>query len=237
MTKLNEKQVLVLGGSSGIGLAAARAFALRGAAVTIGSRSETRLAAALRDLPSGVSSFSLDLRDNGQVEYHLKGRTWDHLVISGAETPMGGIRELSLDDAYAAMDSKFWGAYRAIRAANMAATGSIVLVSGMLSSRPRRGVESQCSVNAALEALGRAAALELAPVRVNTLSPGLIATPLWDDMSEAGREAMYARAASRLPAGRVGAADDCAQMIVEIATNGFATGSTFFLDGGALIAA
>jgi NAD(P)-dependent dehydrogenase (short-subunit alcohol dehydrogenase family) len=135
------------------------------------------------------------------------------------------------------MDSKFWGAYRAARVAQIADNGSITLVSGFLSARPRSGVGVQCAINAAVEGLGRALALELAPARVNTVSPGLIATPLWDGMSADDREAMYARAASRLPAGRVGTPEDVACLILAIATNHFATGSTIYLDGGALVAA
>jgi NAD(P)-dependent dehydrogenase (short-subunit alcohol dehydrogenase family) len=90
--------------------------------------------------------------------------------------------------------------------------------------RPR-GVGLQSAINAAVESLGRALALELAPVRVNTVSPGLIATPFWDGMSDQDREAMYAKAASRLPAGRVGTPEDVAAFILQVATNGFATGS------------
>ncbi len=74
-------------------------------------------------------------------------------------------------------------------------------------------------------------------MRVNTVSPGLIATPLWDGMSADDREAMYARAAARLPAGRVGTPEDVASFILAIAMNRFATGSTIYLDGGALVAA
>lgn len=238
MSLLADKRMLVLGGSSGIGLATARAAASSGARVTIASRSEARLQQALAQLPAGVEMASLDLRDNAAIEaFFDRTGAWDHVVISGAETPIGSVRELSLQDAYAAMDSKFWGAYRACRAARIATGGSITLVSGFLAARPRPGTGAQCAINAALEALGRALALEFAPVRVNTISPGLIATPLWDDMPAEDRAAMYARAASRLPAGRVGAAEDVADFILHVASNGFATGSTFYLEGGALVAA
>jgi len=238
MSVLEGQEVLVIGGSSGIGLAAARAAAMQGAAVTIASRSNARLQAALADLPPQTKSVCLDLRDEAAVEaFFDDGRRWDHLIISGAETPMGSVRDLPLQDAYAAMDSKFWGAYRAARVARLSERGSITLVSGFLSVRPRAGTGLQCAINAALEALGRALALELAPVRVNTVSPGLIATALWDDMSAQDRDAMYARASSRLPVGRVGTAEDVASFILQVATNGFATGSTLYLDGGALIAA
>jgi NAD(P)-dependent dehydrogenase (short-subunit alcohol dehydrogenase family) len=238
MSALKGQAVLVVGGSSGIGQATARAAAERGARVTIASRSQARLEQALAQLPKGVRSAALDLRDDASVARFFDAETvWDHIVISGAETPMGPVRDLSLADAYAAMDSKFWGAYRVARAAKLSEAGSLTLVSGFLSLRPRPGTGLQSAINAALEAFGRALALELAPVRVNTVSPGLIATPLWNDMGQEARDGMYARAAARLPVGRVGAPEDVASLIVELAANGFATGATVYLDGGGLIAA
>jgi len=235
MSAFDGKSVLVLGGSSGIGHAVAGVAAERGARVTIASRTESRLETALKTLPQGVASAQVNLRDDADV--FGDGRLWDHIVISGAETPMGSVRELPLADAYAAMDSKFWGAYRAARAARFADKASLTLVSGFLSQRPRPGIGLQCAINAAVESLGRALALELAPVRVNTVSPGLIATPLWDDMGKDARDGMYARAAGRLPVGRVGRPEDVATLILELASNGFASGSTVFLDGGSLVAA
>ena len=238
MSAFEGKSVLVLGGSSGIGQAVAGAPAERGAHVTIASRTEARLDAALKVLPQGVAAAQINLREDTDVErFFGDDRLWDHIVISGAETPMGSVRELPLADAYAAMDSKFWGAYRAARAAKFAEKASLTLVSGFLSQRPRPGIGLQCAINAAVESLGRALALELAPVRVNTVSPGLIATPLWDDMGQDAREGMYARAAGRLPVGRVGQPEDVASLILELASNGFASGSTVFLEGGSLVAA
>jgi NAD(P)-dependent dehydrogenase (short-subunit alcohol dehydrogenase family) len=238
MSAFLDKRVLVLGGSSGIGQATASAANERGGRVTIASRSPERLAAALRDLPQGVDSAVLDVRDDAGVErFFGEGPVWDHVVICGAETPMGSVREQPMAEAHAAMDSKFWGAYRVARAAKLAETGSLTLVSGILSQRPRPGIGVQSAINAAVEALGRALALELAPVRVNTVSPGLIATPLWDDMGDAARKAMYARASAALPVRRIGAPADVASLILELAGNGFATGSTVYLDGGRLIAA
>lgn len=238
MSALDGKRILVLGGSSGIGLATARAAAEMGALVTIASRSATRLQDAMETLPAHIQSAVLDLRDDAIVENFFKdGPVWDHLVISGAETPMGSVRTMPLADAYAAMDSKFWGTYRVARTAKLSQQGSITLISGILSVRPRPGIGVQSAINAAVEALGRALALELAPVRVNTVSPGIIATPLWDYMPPDDRAAMYTRATNRLPAGRVGTPEDVASMILSLITNGFATGSTFYLDGGSLIAA
>jgi NAD(P)-dependent dehydrogenase (short-subunit alcohol dehydrogenase family) len=95
----------------------------------------------------------------------------------------------------------------------------------------------QGAINAALEALARGLALERAPVRVNTVSPGLVDTPLYAAMSDADRQAMFDKAAARLPARRVGQPEDIASAILFVATNPFATGSTVTVDGGGTIAA
>ncbi len=89
---------------------------------------------------------------------------------------------MSLADAAAAMESKFWGAYRVARAARINDGGSLTLISGFLSERPLATAVLQGAINAALEALARRLALELAPVRVNAVSPGMIETPIWDDL-------------------------------------------------------
>jgi NAD(P)-dependent dehydrogenase (short-subunit alcohol dehydrogenase family) len=161
---------------------------------------------------------------------------FDHVVISAAQTPGGPVRELALSDAYAAMNSKFWGAYRVARAVKITDSGSLTLVSGFLSVRPNKSSVLQGAINAALEALARGLALELSPVRVNTVSPGLIATPLWAKLNEQARQNMYEGAAARLPAKRVGQPEDVANAIVYLASTPFATGSTVLVDGGGAIA-
>jgi NAD(P)-dependent dehydrogenase (short-subunit alcohol dehydrogenase family) len=109
-------------------------------------------------------------------------------------------------------------------------------VSGFLSVRPRKTSVLQGAINAALEALARGLALELSPVRVNAVSPGLIATPLWSKLDEEARERMYQDAADRLPVRRVGQAEDVTRAILYLASTGYATGSTVLLDGGGAIA-
>jgi NAD(P)-dependent dehydrogenase (short-subunit alcohol dehydrogenase family) len=134
------------------------------------------------------------------------------------------------------MESKFWGAYRVGRAAKITEGGSLTFVSGFLSVRPSASSVLQGAINAALEALARGLALELAPVRVNAVSPGLIATPLWSGMAEEKRAAMFAGAAQRLPARRVGQPEDIANAVMFLMTTSFATGSTVRVDGGGAIA-
>jgi NAD(P)-dependent dehydrogenase (short-subunit alcohol dehydrogenase family) len=231
------QRMLVLGGSSGIGLATAQLAAAAGARVTIASRDKAKLDTALTDLGAGVAAAVLDTGDQAALDrFFAADDAWDHVVISAAQTPSGPVRGLALADARAAMDSKFWGAYRVARLARIREGGSLTFVSGFLSVRPSANSVLQGAINAALEALARGLALELAPVRVNAVSPGLIDTPLWGQMEAEKREAMFARAAANLPARRMGQAEDIARAIVFLATTPFATGSTVRVDGGGAIA-
>ena len=140
-----------------------------------------------------------------------------------------------MEDVRSTMESKFWGAWRIARSVEVRKGGSITLVSGFLSIRPRPNAAITSAANAALESLSRALALELAPVRVNCVSPGIIDTPIRAAMPEEARKDMLAKTAASLPVGRVGYGEDVAQMILAVMTNGFATGSTVYLDGGALV--
>jgi NAD(P)-dependent dehydrogenase (short-subunit alcohol dehydrogenase family) len=233
MFELTGKRVLVVGGTSGIGLAAAQAAAAQGAAVTVASRSAEKVAAATKAIGHGAEGHPLDTTDEAAVEAFFRGGTpWDHVVVSASQTKVALVKELPLADAYASMNSKFWGAYRIARAATIAPGGSLTLVSGFLSIRPRKGAAIQGAINAAVEALTQGLALELAPVRVNAVSPGLIDTPLFDRMPAAARKAMYEHSAATVPSGRVGQAQDVAMQIVVFMTNPFMSGSVVYLDGG-----
>lgn len=242
MSGFDGTRVLVVGGSSGIGQATAASFAAAGARVTIASRSKAKLNAALeaisaRSAAASVTAAELDATDDAAVSaFFSVGEPWDHVVISAAQTPGGPARQLALEDAYSAMNSKFWGAYRIARLVRIREEGSLTLISGYLAARPRATSVLQGAINAALEALGRGLALELSPVRVNTVSPGLIDTPLWNRISAEARQTMYAETAQRLPARRIGQAEDIAHAVLYLAGNRFATGSTVLVDGGAVIA-
>lgn len=232
---LKGRRMLVLGGSSGMGEATARCAALAGAAVTIASRDAGKLAAALARLPAGVASDQVDLCEAAQVEaLFARHVPWDHVVLAGSATKAGPVRGLPLDDAQAAMQNKFWGAYHVGRSARIATGGSLTFVSGVYSQRPVASAVLQGVLNSAVESLGRGLALELAPqrVRVNTVSPSTTATPLWDRLGPEGRQAKFDQMAARLPVGRVADPDDIAQAILLAATNRFMTGATVLVDGG-----
>ena len=237
MQSLSNQRILIIGGSSGIGLATAVGAIAAGATVTIASRNQEKLAAAAATLGGVARTALLDTGDNALVEkFFQQEEPWDHIVISAAQTKGGPVRSLSLGDAEAAMESKFWGAYRVARAARLKEGGSLTFVSGFLSERPSATAVLQGAINAALESLARGLALELAPIRVNAISPGVIATPLWNYLPEEKRNAIFEGAASKLPVRRVGQPQDIANAALFLMTTPFATGSTVRVDGGGVIA-
>ncbi len=180
MLSLEGKEVLVVGGTSGMGLATAQAATKRGARVTVASRSPEKVKAAERLIGSGATGRALDATDDDAVaRFFADGKVWDHVAITAAAVKAGPVRELALGDAYAGMNSKFWGAYRVARAAKIAPDGSLTFVSGLWAHRPVAGMAVVSAINAALEGLARGLALDFAPVRVNCVSPGIIDTPAW----------------------------------------------------------
>jgi NAD(P)-dependent dehydrogenase (short-subunit alcohol dehydrogenase family) len=237
MNKLDGKKVLIVGGSSGIGEAAAHALVELGAQVTIASRDPAKLRAAAARLGGAVHTAVLDTANDASLEAFFAAQgEYDHVVVSAAQTSSGPVRQLPLVDAYASMNSKFWGAYRVARSAKIAAGGSLTLVSGFLSTRPSRTSVLQGAINAALESLARGLALELSPIRVNTVSPGMVATSLWSGMSDEARKDKFEAIAARLPAKRMGQPEDVANAIVYLVRTPYATGSTVLVDGGGAIA-
>lgn len=236
MFELNGARVLVVGGTSGIGLGAAQMAAQLGASVTVASRSAEKVRAAQQLIGRGATGHVLDTGDESAIEKFFAGEAaFDHVVVSASQTQSSPVKELPLATAYANMNSKFWGAYRIARAAPITDQGSLTLISGYLSIRPRKGSAIQGAINAAVEGLSRGLALELAPVRVNCISPGLVNTPLLDRFG-ARKEAMLAEAKKTIPVGMVGESEHIARQIIACMTNPFMTGSTIYLDGGGSIA-
>jgi NAD(P)-dependent dehydrogenase (short-subunit alcohol dehydrogenase family) len=228
------EKVVVVGGSSGIGLATADLAKREGAEVIIASRNAERLKAAAAKI--GVTAIATDVTSDDSVTklFQACGQV-DHVVVTAAQLKSGPFKTVSMDDVRATMESKFWGAWRVARAAGIRKGGSLTLVSGFLSIRPRPNAAIIGSVNGAIESLTRSLAIDLSPVRVNCVSPGLIDTPIRAAMPEAARLDMLAKTAAALPVGRVGLGEDIAQQILAFMTNGFATGSIVYIDGGGLL--
>ena len=235
---LKNKTVVVIGGSSGMGLAVAEKSARSAARVVIASRSQEKLKAAAAQIGGDVHWQVVDTTDEVSVsDLFERLGTVDHLVIPGSSVKTGALRELPLADGLFTMQSKFWGPYLCAKHACINPNGSITLFSGILSRRPGLNDAVLASVNAAVEAMGRALAKDLAPVRVNVISPGMTAgTGAYLKMPEATREGMFESIAQRLPVGRVGRPEDIADVALMLMVNGFITGIVIDVDGGGLIA-
>jgi NAD(P)-dependent dehydrogenase (short-subunit alcohol dehydrogenase family) len=229
-----DSRVLVLGGSSGIGLATAALAADHGASVSIAGRSAEKLARARQDFPAIEHSHVLDMTHHGDVAaFFASSDEWDHVVVAGSETKSAPLRKLPMPDAYAAMQNKFWGAYHVAHACRIRTGGSLTLVSGVFSIRPSAEAVLQGAINAALEGLMRGLALELAPIRVNAISPSVTDTPLWDQkFTPEMRARKFDGYAKRVPLGRIAQARDVAQAIVGVAGNPGITGATLLVDCG-----
>jgi NAD(P)-dependent dehydrogenase (short-subunit alcohol dehydrogenase family) len=229
------KKVVVVGGSSGIGYATAEMAKAQGAEVFIASRNAEKVKAAADKL--GAKGMVADVTDDKSVVdlFRAIGPA-DHVVVSAAQLRTGPFKTVAMDDVRATLEGKLWGAWRCARAAEINAGGSLSLVSGFLSIKPRPNSAIVSVANGALESLTRALALELQPVRVNCVSPGIIDTPIRAAMPEAARKEMLAKTAAALPVKRVGLAEDIAKQIVAFMENGFMTGSIVYLDGGGMIA-
>jgi NAD(P)-dependent dehydrogenase (short-subunit alcohol dehydrogenase family) len=229
------QKVIVVGGSSGIGYSTAAMAKKEGAEVIIASRHADRLKAVAQEL--GATPVATDVTsDESVVSLFRSSGPVDHVVLTAAQLRSGPFKTVSMEDVRATMESKFWGAWRVARAAQIRPGGSLTLVTGFLSIRPRPATAIVGAVNGALESLARSLALELAPVRVNAVSPGIIDTPIRAAMPEAARRDMLAKTAASLPVGRVGTGDDIARQILTFMAVGFATGSIVYIDGGALVA-
>jgi NAD(P)-dependent dehydrogenase (short-subunit alcohol dehydrogenase family) len=236
---LDGKRVVVLGGTSGIGLAVARKAAGEGASIVIASSSQAKVDRALQQLSGSIAGLTIDLTQEDSIRsFFAELGAFDHLVYTAGEPLLSEpLETFSLERAQSFFGVRFWGAFLAVKhgAPLIRKGGSIVLSSGMASRRSRKGWSIISSVCGATEAMTRALAVELAPLRVNLVCPGLVKTELWDSMSTEAREAMYQRAEQNLLVGRPGEADDLAEAYLYLMKNGFSTGQVVVVDGGASV--
>lgn len=230
---LNGKTIIVIGGSSGIGAEVAKQAVARGAHVVLAGR---RLSSTVEN---GVRSEQVDVTDAASLQrlFETVGQ-FDHLVYTaGPAVQAKALIETDLNLAHDNFNVKLWGSLRAIQSALpfLAERGSITLTSGQLGRKTVAGQFIKTGINAATEALGKQLAKELAPRRVNVVSPGVIDTEAYAGLSDEQRLAMFAKAGGALPVGRVGQAEEVAAGYVLAMENGFITGSVIDVDGGGLL--
>jgi NAD(P)-dependent dehydrogenase (short-subunit alcohol dehydrogenase family) len=245
---LVDKRIVIIGGSGGFGLATAKAALAAGAEVIIASNAPAGLEAAKAELGGKVEAYFVDVTDEvGLKDFfekvgpfdHLVTSIADHLVVAAAdgtftERAYGAFLEKDAGVAKATAEVKLWGQFCAALygAPKLREGGSITMFAGCLAGKPERGAVVMSTVNSAVEGLGRALAVELSPIRVNVISPGLADTPLHAVWSQEKRDAVYGALAASLPAKRIGNAEDMAQTVMYLINNRFTTGSVLHPDGG-----
>lgn len=234
--EIGGKKILIVGGTTGMGYAIAKASIQLGAQVIVASRSIDKVNKAATTLGENACGIKVDATNIEDIS-----KMWaeigeiDHLVIAAANIKAIGFLGSNIEDAQSSMDSKFWGAYRIIQNAKIAQNGSILLISGVASRKPGPQAAILSAINSALEAFGKALALELKPIRVNVICPGLIDTEFWDDVPENIKEFMFNKAKTDTPVGRVGQPEEIAQAAMALITNQFITGVVLDVDGGAML--
>lgn len=232
---LEGQRVVVLGGTSGIGLATAKAALDAGAMVTIGGRDRARLDAAMATLGGSAEGAIVDATDRGSLEAALEriGRL-DHLVLSVATGGGAGpIASLDLEVLRRAMEGKVLAFLRALQVAlpRLRADGSVTFVTAASARAAAPGTAGLAANNGALNAAVAPLAVELAPLRVNAVCPGVVHTPIFDKWPAEMRERFFARTKTT-PVGRVGRPEEIARAILFLMTDEFVTGTLLDCDGG-----
>jgi len=236
---LSGKKVIVLGGSSGLGLAAAKAAAAEGANIIIASSNQSKIEKALAELPDGGRGYAVDLSQEKNIKnfFGSVGR-FDHLIFTAGENiTMSMLEDTDIDSGRDFFTIRLWGAFAAVKygKAYINEGGSVTLMSGNFGTRPSKGYSLGATICGAMDAFTRAMAVELAPIRVNNIAAGIIKTNLWDNLSEEDRNGFYKHLESTLLLKRVGEAEDIAQAFVYLMKQPHSTGQSLIIDGGAVL--
>ena len=231
--QLKNRNVLIIGGSSGIGFATAELAQAEGATVTITGRNRDKLDRAAQQL-GAIKTTIVDITNEADVQQLMAQFDHiDHLVVLGASLASGKVVDTPLQELTRPIDERILGAVYAVRhAAPKMSDGSITLTSGLFSTRPIAGMAMAAAAVGGVEAMSRALALELAPIRVNAIAPGYIDTPLLQAAFADQYESVVKAQAATLPVKRIGTAEETARSILFLMTTSFITGEVLHLDGG-----
>src|SRR5246127_5496411 len=235
----DKKRVVIVGGSSGIGLAVAKEAASQGAEVVIVSSNAERVQEAVRSIGGNVRGEAIDVSDEKAVEaFFTKIGAIDHLVFTAGDSlQLHKLADTDLKQARRAFELRYWSVLATVKYASpqIRKGGSIVLTTGVAGRRPHSGWVIAASVCGTIEALTRALAVELAPIRVNAVCPGVVRTNLWQSMNADAREHLYESVGKSLLVGRFGEAPEVAGAYLFLMQEGYGTGQTVVLDGGAVL--
>ncbi len=230
---LQQKKVIIAGGTSGIGLATAKTLAAEGAQVTVTGRDPVKLKEAGN---SRLNAQSLDSMDRAALDAFFSSYgSLDHLVITiGSGKGMGNFADLDLTDLRDAYDRKFWPLLNTVQAAlpHIRPTGSVTIVSAASSKAKLPGTSGLAGINGGLELMMEIWARELKPIRFNAVSPGLVDTPWWDHYGTEAKAAAFKSFSAQIPVGRVAQPEEVADAIQFLVGNEYMTGKVIVIDGG-----
>lgn len=235
---LENRRIVIVGGGSGIAAALAAAAVAAGAEVVLAGRDPERLEKLSGTLGAAASTVRIDLADEQTIiDAAERVGAVDHVVSLASAPANGPVGGLDRADVAAAFDAKVVGPLLLAKhfAPAMRPDGSFLFFSGVAAWRPAAGLAVMATTNGAVSFLAEALAVELAPVRVNALSPGIIDSGAWDRMGD-DKAAFFERTSAANPAGRVGTPDDVARATIGLLTSSFVTGTTLHVDGGGRLA-
>ncbi|RUX45721.1 SDR family oxidoreductase [Mesorhizobium sp. M4A.F.Ca.ET.020.02.1.1] len=232
---------VIIGGSSGIGLATARKLVGPGMKVTITGRNEDKLKNAWKTLGGTVGKASFDATRPGDVRHFFDSLgPFDHLVLAASGGKgLGPFATLDLADIGSGVDEKIRPQLSCLQAAlpTLSKAGSVTFISAVSAQLAAPGIAGIGAINGMLLTVAPILAVELKPLRVNVVAPGVIDTPWWDFLPGEQRQAVFAEYAGKTPVGRIGRAEDVADAIAFLVCNGFMTGQVLTCDGGLRYAA
>ncbi len=233
---LSGQKVVITGITSGIGRASAELLLSKGAEVVVSARTQKKLDTAIAEFDGAISGHVVDLLDVESIKaFFDQVGPYDHLVTPAATGMFAPIRDMDFAAAREIIETKQWGqmqtVYHGVK--QISETGSITLFSGTVTQKPLPGSSMFAAVGAATEAAARVWGLELAPIRVNTIVPGIIETPVWSGLmgDDAAKEAISGFA-DALPVKRAGSPEDIAKAVTFLIDNGFVNGISLVVDGG-----
>ena len=236
-TNLVGKRIVITGITGGIAKASAQRLASQGAEIIVSARNAEKLAQALAGITGKVSGYVMDLLNEDSIKsFFAEVGNFDHLVTPAATSMFAPIAEMNFSAARELIETKQWGQMLCVHHAlpYLSKEGSITLFSGTVTQKPLPGATIFAAAGAASEASGRIWAYELAPLRVNTIVPGVIETDIWSMLNgsdEAAKEQLDA-IAGLLPVGHVGRPDDIAKAVSFLVDNTFVNGISLVVDGG-----
>jgi len=232
---LSNKIVVVVGGGSGIGLAVAKQAHAEGANVIILGRTLAKLEQAKGLIGKNVKAIATDAMDETAIsQVFAEIGTFDHLFISAQDASTAPLSETKMEKLRSTLDSKIWGALHVVKhgISQIRADGSVTFISGLAGRRGYPGFAVAGAANAGIEAVARNLAVEIAPIRVNTVCAGVIDTEMLDKVFGEQRGEIVEAIAEKLPVKRIGKPEEIADAVLFLMGNGFITGATLLVDGG-----